>query len=209
MLISRFKPRNWTINTPLFLFYLKLGLVCWEIYRFFEYTPVKCFNDSLQSAVDARLLGGNPNWGVVAETRKMLASKSYGYQNIDPSHHCVIKCLNDEKTHAAVNTKFFNRLVYINEIYFMKWNWWSPRFKMKSPSLYVFLSYSMLNSECWSSPITVFNKFSRYSEMGMDTDHLFWAFAEKDLYNCNRAEKKAKGKSRNCCEAKTVSIPSL
>ena len=54
MLISSFFLTNGTIITPLFLFYLKLGLVCKKIHRFVHYTPRKCFNNFLQSAVDAR-----------------------------------------------------------------------------------------------------------------------------------------------------------
>ena len=54
MLISSFFLTNGTIFTPLLLFYLKLGLVCKKIHRFVQYTPRKCFNNFVQSAVDAR-----------------------------------------------------------------------------------------------------------------------------------------------------------
>ena len=101
MLISSYFLENVTLITPLLLFYLELGLVCKKIYRFVEYTPVKCFNKLVQSAVDARREGDeNPN--------------SYGYQIMDRSRHTVTKYLNDEKTHAAINTKLFKRLDHIN-----------------------------------------------------------------------------------------------
>ena len=62
MLISSFVLTNGTIITPLLLFYLKLGLVCKKIHRFVQYTPSKCFNNFVQSAVDARRQGHeNPN----------------------------------------------------------------------------------------------------------------------------------------------------
>ena len=51
MLISSYFHENGTLIIPLLLFYLELGLVCKKIYRFVEYTPVKCFNNFVQSAV--------------------------------------------------------------------------------------------------------------------------------------------------------------
>ena len=49
----------------------------------------------------------------VAETMKLLASSSYGYQIMDCSRHTVTKYLNDEKTHSAINSKLFKRLNHI------------------------------------------------------------------------------------------------
>ena len=57
MLISSFILTNGTIITPLFLFYLKLGLVFKKIHRFVQQTPRKCFDNFVQSAVDARRQG--------------------------------------------------------------------------------------------------------------------------------------------------------
>ena len=114
MLISSYFPENGTLITPLLLLYLDLGLVCKKIYRFVEYIPVKCFNNFVQPAVNARREGDeNPNSSVVAEKIKLLANSSYGYQVMDRSHHTVKKTLNDEKTHGAINTKFFKRLDHI------------------------------------------------------------------------------------------------
>ena len=88
MLISSFTFQNGTLITPLLLFYLQLGLVCTKLHRFVEYTPKKCFNKFVQSAVDARRQGDeNPNTSVVAETMKLLANSSYGYQIMDRSRH--------------------------------------------------------------------------------------------------------------------------
>ena len=116
MLISSYLLENGTVITPLLLLYLDLGLVCKKIYRFVENTPVKCFNIFVQSAVDARREGDeNPNSSVVTETMKLLANSSYGYQILDRSRHTVTKYLSDEKTHGAINTKFFKRLDHIND----------------------------------------------------------------------------------------------
>ena len=43
----------------------------------------------------------NPYSTAVAETMKLLANSSYGYQTLDRSRHTVTKYLNDEKTHSA------------------------------------------------------------------------------------------------------------
>ena len=104
MLISSFMLSNGTIITPLLLFYLKLGPVCRKIHRFVQYTSRKCFNNFVQSAVDARRRGDkNPSSSVVAETMKLLANSSYGYQIMDRSRHTVTKYLPDGKTHSAIN----------------------------------------------------------------------------------------------------------
>ena len=100
MLISSFTLQNGTLITPLLLFYLQLDLVCTKIHRFVEYTPKKCFNSFVQSAVDSRRQGHeNPNSSVVAETMKLLANSSYCYQIMDRSRHTVTKYLSDKKKH--------------------------------------------------------------------------------------------------------------
>ena len=119
MLISSFILLNGTLITPLLLFCLKLGLVCKKIHRFVQNTPRKCRNNFVQSAVDAPRQGDkSPNSSVVAETMKLLANSSCGYQIMDRSRHTVIKYLNDEKTHSAINSKMFKRLNHItNQLY--------------------------------------------------------------------------------------------
>ena len=97
MLTSSFTLQNRTLITPVLLFYLQLGLVCTKIHRFVEYTP-KCCNSFVQSAVHARRQGDeNPNSSVIAETIKLRANSSYGYQIMDRSRQIVTKYLSDEK----------------------------------------------------------------------------------------------------------------
>ena len=119
MLISSFALPNGTLITPLLLFYLQLGLVVTKIHQFVEYTPSKCFNSFVQAAVDARREGDeNPKSSIVAETMKLLANSSYGYQITDRSRHTVTKYLSDEKTHAAINSKLFKKLDHLkNSLY--------------------------------------------------------------------------------------------
>ena len=115
VLISSFTLQNGTLITPLLLFYLQLGLVVTKTQRFVEYTPRKCFNSFVQAAVDATRTGDeNPKSSVVAETMKLLANSSYGYQIMDRSQHTITKYLRDEKTHAAINSKLFKRLDFMN-----------------------------------------------------------------------------------------------
>ena len=115
MLISSSTLQNGTIITPLLLFYLQLGLVVTKIHCFVEYTPKKCFNSFVQSAVDTRRKGDeNPNSSVVAETMKLPAKSSYGHQNMNSSQHTVTKYLTDEKTHAAISSKLFKKLDHVN-----------------------------------------------------------------------------------------------
>ena len=116
MLISSFSSHNGTLITLLLLFYLQLGPVCTKIHRFVGYTPKKCFNSFVHSAVDTRRQGDeNPESSVVAKTMKLLANSSYGYQIMDRSRHTVTKYLSDKKTHAAINSKLFKKLDHVNK----------------------------------------------------------------------------------------------
>ena len=61
-------------------------------YRFLQYTPMKCFNNFVQSLEIAGREGDeNPKRSVVAETMKLLLNSSYGYQIVDWSRHTVKK----------------------------------------------------------------------------------------------------------------------
>ena len=72
---------------------------------------MKCFDNFVQSAVNARRQGDeNPKSSVFAETMKLLVNSLYGYQIMDRSRHSVTRFLNDEKTHAAINNKMFKGL---------------------------------------------------------------------------------------------------
>ena len=60
------------------------GACCYKKHRFVKYTPKKCFNSFVQAAVDERRKSDeNPNSSVLAETMKLLANSSYGYQIIE------------------------------------------------------------------------------------------------------------------------------
>ena len=191
MLIPSFTLQNGTLITPLLFFYLELGLVCTKIHRFVEYTPKKCLNSFMQSAVDARRKDDkNPNSSVVAETMKLIANSSYGYQNMDRSRHTVTKYLSDEKTHAAINSKLFKRLDHMNsslyEIELAK-----AEIEHKKPIIVGFfiLQYAKLRMlELYYNFITRFRDVNKFEELEMDTDSLYLALAEKELEDCIRPE---------------------
>ena len=116
MLISSFQLTNGLVITPLLLFHLEFLLVCRKTYAFVQYFPKKCFNTFVQSAVNARREGDlNQNSSVAAETTKLLANSSVGYQIMACSRHTVTKILNDEKTHSAINSKMVKRLNHITD----------------------------------------------------------------------------------------------
>ena len=77
---------------------------------------MKCFNNFVQSAVNARREGDeSPISSVVAETMKLLANSFFGCQIMHPSGHTVTKYLSDEKAHGAMNNKKFKCLLQIND----------------------------------------------------------------------------------------------
>ena len=80
---------------------------------------MNCFNKFVQTAVNAcRQRDDNPNCSVVAETMKLLANNSYGYQFIDRSRQSITQYTNDGKTHSAINNEKFKRMGYINDQFY-------------------------------------------------------------------------------------------
>ena len=191
--IVDFKLENRTLITPLLPFFLDLGLVCKRIYRFVEYIPIKCFNNFVQSAVDARRYGDeNQNSSVVAETMKLLANSSYGYQIMDRSRHTVIKYLNAEKTHGAINTKFFKSLEHINDqLYEVESA--KAEIEHREPIIVGFFILQYAKPRMLKFYYNFFERFcdvNKFGELEMDTDFLYLALSEKEMYDCIREESK-------------------
>ena len=210
MLTSSFTIQNGTLITPLLFFYLQFGLVCTKKHRILEYTPKKCFNSFVQSAVDARRKGDeNPISSVVAETMKLLANSSYVYQTMDRSRHTVTKYVSDEKTHAAVNSKVLKKLDHVNnalyEVELAK-----AQIDYKEPIIVGFfiLQYAKLRMlELYYNFFTRFCDVSKFEELEMDTDSLYLALAEKKLEDCIRPEMRAEWqilRSNDCVDSFTA-----
>ena len=206
MLISSFILTNGTIITPLLLFYLQLGLVCKKIHRFVQYTPRKCFGNFVQSSVDARRQGDeNPNSSVVAETMKLLANSSYGYQIMDRSRHTVTKYLSNEKTHSAINSKLFKRLNHITdqlyEVELVK-----SEIEHREPIIVGFFILQNAKLRLLELYYNFFKKFcdtDKYEELEMDTDSLYLALSEENLEDVILPEKRAEWnllRSKDCTD---------
>ena len=206
MLIPSFSLTNGTIITPLLLFYLKLGLDCKKIHRFFQYTPRNCINNFVQSAVDARRQGDeNPNSCVVAETMKLLANSTYGYQVIDRSRHTVTKYLTAEKIHSAINSKMFKRLNHITdqlyEVELVK-----PKIEHREPKIvgfFILQSAKQRMLELYYNFIRKFCDTDKYEELEMDTDSLYLALSEENLEDVIFPEKRAERnqlRSKDCTD---------
>ena len=134
----------------------------------------------MQSAVDDRREGDeNPNSSVAAETLKLLANSSYGYQIMDGCNHTVTKFLNDEKTHGAINTKLFKRLDHINDqLYEVELA--KAEIGHKEPIIVgVFiLQYTELRRlELYYNFFERFCDVKKFKELEMDTDSLYLALS--------------------------------
>ena len=215
MLTSSFTLQNGTLIAPLLLFYLQLGIVVTKLHRFVEYTPKKSFNSFVQSAVDARRKGDeNPNSSVVAETMKLLANSSYGYQIMDRSRHTVMNYLSDKKTHAAVNSKLFKRLDQLNNsLYEVELAKAEIEHKEAIIVEFFILQYAKLRMlELYYNFFTRFCDVNKFEEMEMDTDSLYLALAEKELVDCIRLEMRAewqKLRSKDCVDNFTADAVAL
>ena len=162
------------------------------------------------STVDARRQrDGNPNSSVFAETIKLLANISYGYQIIDRSRHIVKKHLNDRKIAAAINSKLFKQLNpeknSINEVEFVK-----AEIEHKGPIIVWFfiLQYAKLQIlQQYYIFSTYFCHVNNFEELERDKDFLYLPLIEKELEKCMRPEMKAKWerlRSKDCTDSFTA-----
>ena len=180
LLISSFHLINWTIITPLLLFYLNMGLECTKNHQFVQYTPKKCFNSFVQSDVNARTWrqgDENPNSSVVAGKTKLLAKTSYGYQMMDRSRHTETKYLNDKKTQSAIKNKLSKRPNFITdqlyEIELVK-----SEIEHRDPIFFILQHAQLRMLELYYNFLKKFCDTEKYEELEMDTDSLYLALSE-------------------------------
>ena len=148
---------------------------------------MKCFNRFFQSAVDGRRkVDENSHSSVVAETTKLLANSSYGYQIMDRDRHTITKYPNDEKVHKAINNKFFKELNHLNsnlyEIESVK-----ADVEQKEPIIVGFfiLQYAKLRMlELFYNFFRKFCDFNSFEKKEMDTDSLYLTVAHDSLGVC-------------------------
>ena len=149
-----------------------------------QYTPRKSFNNFVQVAVDARRQRDeNAISSVVADTMKLLANSSYGYQSMNRSRHTVTKFLTDDKTHSAINSKMFKRPNHMTdqlcEVEIVK-----SEIEHREPIFLGFfiLQYAKLRMlELYYIFFENFCDTDKYEELEMDTDSLYLALSEKNL----------------------------
>ena len=151
----------------------------------------------------------NPNSSVAAETMKLLANSSYGYQIMDRSRHTVRKYLSDKKTHAAINSKLFKKLDHVNnslcEVELAK-----AQIEHKEPIIVGFfiLQYAKFRMlELYYNFFSRFCDVNKFEELEVDTHSLYLALAEKELEDCIRPEMRAEWqrlRSNDCVEIFTV-----
>ena len=130
-----------------------------------------------------RQIDENPSSGVVAKTMKLIANSFYGYQIMDRSRHTVTKYLTDEKTHKAINSKFFKRINHITdqlyEVEFVK-----PEIEHREPNIVGFFILQSAQLRMFDLYYNFFKKFcdtDKYEELEMDTDFIHIDLSEEDL----------------------------
>ena len=144
--------------------------------------------------MDARRQGDeNPNSSVVAETMKLLANRSHGYQIMDCSRHTVTKHLANEKTQSAINSKIFKRLNHITdqlyEVELVK-----PEIEHREPINVGFFILQYAKQRILELYYNFFKKVcdtDKYEELEMDTDSLYLALSEENLEDVVLPEKRA------------------
>ena len=116
---------------------------------------------------------------------------------MDRSCHTVTNFLTDEKTHGAINTKMCKRLDHINDqLYEVEMA--KAEIEHKEPIIVGFflLQYAKLRMlELYYNFFDRFCDFNNFEELEMDTDSLYLALPEKELYGCIQEESKVEWES--------------
>ena len=154
----------------------------------------KLENGTVITVVDTRREGDeNPLSGVVAETMKLLGNSSYGYQIMDRSRHTITKYLNADKSHKAINEPLFRRLNTVEkdlyELELLK-----STNEHREPIIVGFFILQYAKLRILELYYNFFDKFcdvNRIEELEMDTDSLYLALAEENLYDCIKPDKRA------------------
>ena len=193
LLISSFHLSKGPLITPLLQFYLEKGLVVSNVTWFIEYTPRKCFKSFVDTVVEARREGDkNKNSSVVAETMKLIANSSYGYQIMDRSRHTTTKYANEEKVNKLINESKFKSLNVLSansfEVELIK-----PVVEHKEPIIVGFfiLQYAKLTMlQLYYSFFQLFCDPQKFELIEMDTDSLYMALAGETLADIIKPEMK-------------------
>ena len=128
---------------------------------------------------------------------------------MDHSRHTVTKCLNDEKTHSAINNKLFKRLNFITdqmcEVELVK-----SEIEHREPVIVGFFILQCAQLRMLELYYNFFKKFcdtEKYEELEMDTDSIYLALSEENLEDIFLPEKRNEWdaiRSRDCTDSFTA-----
>ena len=132
---------------------------------------------------------------------------------MDGSRHTVTKFLSDEKTHGAINIKLFKRLDHINDqLYEVELTKAEIEHREPINVGFFILQYAKLRMfELYCNFFERFCDVNKAEELEMDTDSLYLALSEKELYDCIREESKAEWdlmRTKDCRDDFTASATS-
>ena len=133
---------------------------------------------------------------------------------MDRSRHTVTKYLNDEKTHGAINTKFFKHLDHINDQLY-EVDLAKAEIEHREPIIVGFFILQYAKLRMLELCYNFFDRFcdvNKFEELEMDTDSLYLALSEKELYDCIREESKAEWgllRTEDCKDGFTVNTTNI
>ena len=140
----------------------------------------------------------NPLSKVVAETMKLLGNSSYGYHFMDRSRHTITKYLNDEKTHRAINEPLFKRLNTVEKVLF-EVELLKSTIEHSEPIVVGFFILQYAKLRMLDLYYNCFDKFcdvGKFEMLEMDTESLYLALVEENLYDCIQPDKRAAWEKR-------------
>ena len=126
----------------------------------------------------------------LAETMKLLVNSSYGYQIMDRSRHTDTKYLSDEKRHGAINIKLYQRLDHIND-QLCEVELANAEIEHREPIIVGFFVFQYAKPRMLELYYNFSERFcdvNKFEELEMDTDSLYLALSERELYDCIREE---------------------
>ena len=94
----------------------------------------------------------------------------------------MTKYLNDKKTHAAINSKLFKELNYVNDA-LVEAELTKQKLTTKNHSLCGFFIPQYVKVRMLE--LTKFSDVDKFEELEIDTDSLYLALAEKELEDCS------------------------
>ena len=132
----------------------------------------------------------NPDSIAVAETMKLLANSSYGYQIIDRSRHTQTFYISDENTQKAINNSLFRRLNNVGRgIYEVELVKSTVEHRELIIVGFFILQYAKLRMlELYNNFFDKFCDIQKFEELEIDTDSLHLALAHENSYDCIRPE---------------------